>query len=63
MVKTITRDRWRKYQKQNDKYVKLAWIRNGKRYINENGKAVEVNVTGMKDAAKIKDTKAMGGRR
>jgi len=48
MVKTISKAKWRKYQKMGDKYMKMAWIKNGKRFIKINYKAVEVNVTGMR---------------
>ena len=52
MVKKITRAEWRKYQKHDSPYVRTAWNRNGKRYINQNNKAVEVEVTGMRKLTK-----------
>jgi len=49
MPKTITKTQWRNLKKQSNAYVKLAWNRNGKRYINDNGIAKEVTVIGMRN--------------
>jgi len=48
MVKKITKQRWRALRKKQSAFVKNAFIRNGKRYIYENDKIIEVEVIGMR---------------
>ena len=52
MVKRISKAKWRVHRAKPSAFVKNAYIRNGKRYIHENGKIIEVEVIGMRKPTK-----------